>query len=716
MTSPLTPVTSADPIVPARILPAVGSDLPRAQITCPVVAAVPPTADTIFADHDPSSAQKYYLPRWQVNTERTTGQPRYWVSMDPVANQDAWTLSVHIIPVTDSHIDSRLADQSLRIFENLTTPAVALQYKHPTAGNEMRLAFDSVVAEPNGAPGYHATLTISNIAQRDEIHAAMTKPDLQCSLVVVPSVTVAFQVPAGIGPWRPFPFIIARPWIAGVAGGARPFIHAAMPINGRPVIVGRPPIMIHPPIMVHPPIGPVRPLPPPPPQPPPEPLFRASTFAIDCPLPFIFDGDLNKYIFQHLGVDGGDKGSALNMLPVKYGGATYTYFQPSSMPSAFFYLPDAFKICRREHPPCYPAMTATVGGTYPDNVTVMLTYTAVPVTDPKRIADAKGQLASFGVSQDGAPLSTADVELDLALPGGASGASPYAQRTGVKPDLGTGFSDAFTLSLDQFTSLFDSFFSDAGLFFQGKVIVKTGDNSQSSVPFTARASDMVAFELFARTRTIDPASQGVRVDFKNATEATLHVPDSLAPVLVGGDGTPIAGSVVGVSPALPCDLAPAGADGQGGGILTLIMASSAGTTDPAADIAIDVGQIGVSSDREALWNAIVASGVGGQATRTVHVQAASGPFEKRDDGHYLESIEVEFDSGRSVTLAPPSCAADVVVPVSITDYLLRKTVGPEYRYKCGFLYHDGASVPETDWITESRGTLFVAVPAKPGGG
>jgi hypothetical protein len=709
-----------------------------------------PAYDALFTD--PNSNAKLTLPRWKINAGVVGGQAQRLVSLAPVPGQANWKLTVHLTPDSEN---APAGSEGLVPSPPLPAlPTVALQY---LSGTTINRPFQEVSRDADGV-GVVAVLTIGdgNFDLMREIKQAMTDAHFNCLLLIGYSVGIATLLPAGSGGGgggRPPIITTMRPvFLPGAAMESAPMRAEAAPMRAEaapmrpeagpspvpmPGFVLRPPIDRIPidtiPILHFPPFGTTAPPPPPVTTPapfpittpppvattlPPQPTYAQSTATPTFNLPFIFDS--SEPVFQNLGgTSGGPDLSKPLIYPLAYKGVTHFYLQVRTVPNTFFYLPDSFKLCRRAQPPFYPVMTVTVSGDNADTSQLTLNYVAVPVTDPARIKDAQAQLAVQGVTEAGQRVVTPDTKFFLAVPGTKPEDGPNPLRNGVVVDLAGGFRDTLTLPVNQFSDLFDSLFTDAGSYFQGFVTAHLDESTEPQIRFIARATDLVAFDLLDHAKSLDPDSGGLKMVLSNGTEAPLHV-EALASQLRKGDGTPVESRIVSINPPLPCDLVPA-TTGQAPGSIEVILAPTSGTAADDWDIAFDLSRVSSKPDRESFWSAIVDQSVTGHLNRTVRVCAPKAIFAK-GDSKYLIAAQVQFEGGATVTLDNGSglldgsteiLKVDAQLPVSVSDFLLRKTVGQPFRYKRKLIFSDGTQVTDTGWTQDAGEPLFPSFAATP---
>src|SRR5581483_10310418 len=107
----------------------------------------------------------------------------------------------------------------------------------------------------------------------------------------------------------------------------------------------------------------------------------AIPVAIDFWFPYeAHKNDIYSFIPRVL-----DSNAAPRTLQIAFAGAPYVYFQDPIDPGLFYYLPDSFKLCRRQSSPHYPCLSLVVDGETLETAQVTLSYAALPVVDQARL-------------------------------------------------------------------------------------------------------------------------------------------------------------------------------------------------------------------------------------------------------------------------------------------------------------------------------------------
>jgi len=396
-------------------------------------------------------------------------------------------------------------------------------------------------------------------------------------------------------------------------------------------------------------------------QPAPQQLYRQSAVAIDTAINFYFDKNLDQSVFANLPHVGSQGPSTLNHVSVPYpatAAKSYLYWQDPLQLNQIYFLPDAYKIGRLATSPHTPAINVTTSGSDPATLNVTLTFFALPVWDPNRIAAAAAGplLSGFSISKitSLSILPATTTQLLLNLPATDSSASnapvPIANAT---IDTANGIQGSVTLSLAQFQQVYNALFVTPSVLLAGQVNV-TVDQNTEHVPFSARASDF-AGRIADTSATYDSGSNQVTVVVTNGIESPIHIA-GLAATLLKADGTAVPATLVSTSPNLPIDLPPvpaagasASATSQSEGTsadadaasssatatqpssLTLVLQLAEGKSfDPQSDtVELDTSQVVVSPDSRAIWRAIVQNQVVAPVQKQITIQLPAEVFSSQ---------------------------------------------------------------------------------------
>jgi hypothetical protein len=509
------------------------------------------------------------------------------------------------------------------------------------------------------------------------------------------------------------------------------------------------------------PSTPPPPGPPPPGQPAPQQLYRQSAVAIDTPIDFYFDKNLDQSVFANLPHVGSQTPSTLNHVSVPYpqsAAKSYLYWQDPLQPGQLYFLPDAYKIARLATSPHTPAINVTTSGSDPSTLNVTLTFFALPVWDPNRIvaAAAGPLLTGFSISTIAslAILPATTTQLLLNLPATDSSASnapvPVANAS---IDTANGIQGSVTLSLAQFQQVYNALFVTPSVLLSGQVNV-TVDEDTEQVPFSARASDF-AGKIFDTSATYDAGSNQVTVVATNGIESPVHV-TGLTATLLNGD-TAVPSTLVSINPNLPVDLQPVPpADAASGNTpaaqpssVSMVLQLAAGQSfDPQSDnIQLDTSQVVVNPDSRAIWRAIVqnqvvapvqkqitiqlpaevfsppsapatsdtssATAASGSASSGTGAPAAGASTTSSHASASLLAVQVVFQNGQTVTFQPSMTATGglytqtIGLKVDIEDYILGQGDSSNYTYRVDLITASGAQ--HGDWTTNNVDDLFVTL-------
>lgn len=411
-------------------------------------------------------------------------------------------------------------------------------------------------------------------------------------------------------------------------------------------------------------------------QPAPQQLYRQSAVALDTPIDFYFDKNLDQSVFANLPHVGSGTPSTLNHVSVPYpqsAAKSYLYWQDPLQPGQIFFLPDSYKIARLATSPHTPALNVSTSGSDPATLNVTLTFFALPVWDPNRIAAAAAGplLSGFSISKIASLsiLPATKTQLLLNLPSSDSSASnapvPIANAS---IDTANGIQGSVTLSLTQFQQVYNALFVTPSVLLAGQVNV-TVDQDTEQVPFSSRASEF-AGEIFDVAAAFDAASNQVTVVATNGIESPIHVA-GLAVTLLKGDSA-IPATLLSISPDLPADLAPipmpdasssapTASDGTSAGTgtssgtssgtqlssVTMVLQLAAGHSfDPQSDkVQLDMSQVTVNPDSHAIWRAIVQNQFVPPVQKQITIQLPAAVFSSQSTSPASTSTSSNATSG-----------------------------------------------------------------------
>jgi hypothetical protein len=420
--------------------------------------------------------------------------------------------------------------------------------------------------------------------------------------------------------------------------------------------------------------------------PPPAPRFRETLGIVDCVVqPFHFNRADHAYIFRGAGAGSAPAGG-LTPWPVRWGDATYTYYQDAARPRLFFYLPDRFKLARHPESPYKPAMSVRVTppATMDGDSTVTFTYVAVPYVDADRLAAAAVELSGKVPQLAGAlpelqPLNTSAVRFILERPkavGSVSEERPLASANALRSAI----CDTLTMSDRDFQPIFDALMGQGTALFHGKLVVDLGALPAEEVTFNARLNDMVGAAMLDYAAS--EIAGGLQVTLTNAIESPLRI-DDLAATLGRGNGPQQPATIQGLS--LPV------ARLEPGQQLTFPVTREGGVPGTGTLVArFDTDAVRALPDPEAVLVAILDE-TQLEYYRTVTVVAAAGHFAapagKPED--QIAEILVDFEEGDYVRLTPAALEGRARVNHPFADVILRRPITSQYTYRVTLLFADG---------------------------
>jgi hypothetical protein len=668
----------------------------RSQVGVPICPVEQPS-DTVLYEDPQDAAKRYYLPRYELKT--VDGK----VAMH-IHEQDAgWRLSLDL---------KYLAAPELGDIGGATElphePAVILRYTLGNGATQRELALTP--ARDPDLVTTHVTLDITREAELNEILVALTDPDLGTKLIVRRAATVAVPV-AGTQPiasaattevltaqpmlWRSAAFATVRDHRTR-AGGAIVRDHRR-PVADVPV---------------------PEPEPAPAPPPPSEPQFRETAISLDYPERELFVFPRERYGYVYSDVEGGAADVELKLYHVPFGDRQHRYYRDPQDPSVFHFLPDAFKLSRRQKPPHEPSLIVRyVAGTQGlADVKVELTFVTVPYTDPARLQDAAQVLPTKledplpeGTQPAFMPLSPSpdNVSVGLSLPGGEGGGA-FRRLEGAQVDLPTVVSHTLEVSLEEFKRIYEALLGGVSVLFQGSVAVEFPDGTEQ-IPLHARIDDMVG-PVFDEVEQPGTSEGSIHLTLRNAIESTVTFSGVTAQLVV--DKTPHPATVSGIDPSAPVELAPA-AEVE----MDIVPADTA--ADGAKDAVLDFAQLDIKPDGAKIYEAILDPNAPRDYVRAITIRGAQffGVTE-----NVPVAVLVEFAGGSTAELTPDKRDAEAVVKQPLADYVLAnvaKTAEPapdaadlasaKYKYKVTVITPQGRT-ESPDWTEDTKDVLYPVPP------
>lgn len=662
------------------------------------VSMDPNPTDAILFEDAKDAAKKIYLPRYAV---RVTDAGRYDLAV-AASGDGAWIFKVGLKTYPAPEIGPALAGAS----EAEHSVEISLTYG---SGLQRTVPLIDPVRDDKGL-SVSARLTTE---ERDRLLGALRSESANPRLQVVRTMTLAVRSPNddGVAPTTlTHGAVMLNPSIRRLIAGAPALRMAALkPAIRRFDVASNPSVVA---AVTRPEAAPqvIKPVIAQEKYRTQEKVFPAFAASPD---PFLFDPLLHPYLYEVAGgVTSGRSDAPLKRIAIaSAAGGTrfFAYFQDPDDGATFYYLPDGFRLARRDEPPCLPAMNIDIS-TDPENPSietakVNVHYVARPYVSTERLAAALVELAKEAPATGGKeprlwPLP-AKSELRLRLPSGAGVAMKTYTDAEVGIDLGAGFAHDFTVPLADFHKLYAAACgSESSGLFTGEVRVQTGLSTPEVVPVEIRFGETEGevFEYFE-----EPRPDGVMaVRLRNAIESPLTI-KALTASLARGDAV-VAGKLQGLDLTQPIVLK------AGEEVAFEVTPQAALDGDAALDALFDLRGVEITPDAEAILPAISEESVPATYTRMIEVMTLpallSGGAAASDP---IIMINVTLKGGGSARLTPDAATVQAAVNLPLTDVLLGRDDQGRYRYKQQVIHQSGAQKQDDQWREADFDVLVVPV-------
>jgi hypothetical protein len=480
--------------------------------------------------------------------------------------------------------------------------------------------------------------------------------------------------------------------------------------------------------------------------------YLQSTAAIDTTVPFTFSKDLDANVFARL-TGGVGQISGWNVCSVNWKGRAFTYYQSASQLTQVYFLPDAFQIDRQPTPPHGPSITIAASGTNMSDMQMTLSYLALPIWDPNRIAAAATELQR-DLALQGTPnlalFQASDATLLLSVPNPDGAGNSVLPQKDALIDVSAGVKGSVTMDVGNFRQVYNALFDPNSALLSGEVQVKVGTDV-ARIPFRARIADMTT-GIVRIDQVVDVRDNGIGVSITNAIESPVHV-DSLSGTITRA-GLPLPTIIKSIAPALPVVLAPAGAkpaasivvvlspntgaatEGALGGLIGGLVSGHgptggqvAGTAaglanafvDQSCTAVLDLSGVKTAPDPQALWRILLVDEGANPVTRQVTLKfvaamlskSAPAPSPPPAPGDMVMAVQVVFEGGQTATFdasQTPDAAGflnqTLKLSVPIDAFVLSNAPIDSYRYRTDVV--TGAGIRAGAWVSDNRDTIFVA--------
>jgi hypothetical protein len=423
------------------------------------------------------------------------------------------------------------------------------------------------------------------------------------------------------------------------------------------------------------------------------PLCRTVAFSLDCtakPYPFLLrPKEAHSYFYEAAGIGGYSGAAAYERVSIDYpkgsrNARNHAYLRNKSKPWEFYYLPDKFKLARRDYAPYLPRMAVRVSA--PDgiveNAVMTMEFEARPWVDSARLTAAAAELRRMiagdtgGREPDLKPLH-ATALLDMRVSNGLA-----AGEKNVEIDLANGFIHSLTAPLEKFRELYAAAFSrNANSNLTGRVLVETGVSAPESVPVEIRFADTQG-EILSFEQASD-AGGDIAVRMRNDIESDIRL-RALTVRLRRGDpnakadesngaAADVAADIEGIS--LPLELE------AGGEVLFTVKPREPLADDGTYDIIVDASAADVLPDPDILHPLVCDMSVPAYYTRQIDVETMPELLGAAGDPNSIMAIYVEIKGGGSLKLSRDKLQGAVDVRQSLLDLMLDRDGQRKYAFR-----------------------------------
>lgn len=672
-------------IRPELFLDKSARDFERANSKHPISPTLQPNDTTLF--EDPNTDARYWLPRYRL---RELGRGRY--DSNVVQGDDGrWAISLGL----EAYPAADIADAARSAQPLPHQLAVAVSYRQPNTTIEQRLAVDELLIDARG-PVAILRLTL---AERDELLSAFMSPTSETKLSIVRTYTVSIPTTA-----------------AGTAVAPKPDFRRRSAATARISSVSTPIAMVHlarrrPFERLHhgdnppDPVGVETPSL----QPQAAPRFRAAAQAQELSTALAFPPALHPYLYPSGNPSAGGASWDVHNLSFPTDGRPreHAYFQSTTNPARFYYLPDEFRLARTTSSPHTPALAFVVDqGQEAGETEVELAADVRPVTDGKRLLAArvelKKKLPTTGATTPPEislePL-LAKASLRLGLP---RGGRMEMTQIDVDIDLSNGFQLSDRFALDEFQDVFAALMANqAPSLLQGKVLVSTGLGGDVQIPVKLNFHRLEG-EIFQYDETTDLATGVVSATLRNDSNGKLRI--SALPVWISRGGVMVEAKLEGIDLDQPIEVDP---DGEIAFRVAPVAPWPAGV-EGASDAIFDTSAICSIPDSESLFKQTFDNSVAQETSREITVMTDADVLESaHEPANAIRMIIIEFRGNKSVRLNATSLEQTVEVPVPLMDILLRKDTEGMYKYRQTIIYKSGRQAVDPAWREADLAMLFV---------
>lgn len=660
-----------------------GQDFERQNSPHPISPTPQPSDTTLF--EDPNTDARYWLPRYRL---RELGRGRY--DSNVVQGDDGrWAISLGL----EAYPAAEIADAARTAQPLPHQLAVSVSYRQANTTIEQRLAVDELLTDARG-PVAILRLTL---AERDELLGAFMTPASDAKLSLVRSYTASLPT---------------------AESGANPPPKRRLQLHNRAVMMHALEVedRIRMPVAtgVAMRADRMRRFTPPDtaPEPPAAPRFRAAAQVQELSIALVFPPALHAYLYPGGSPSAGGASWDVHNLSYPTDGRPreHAYFQSTTNPARFYYLPDEFRLARTTSSPHTPALAFVVDqGQEKSETEVELAADVRPVTDGKRLLAARQEFkkklpttgATTPVEISLEPL-LAKASLRLGLP--RNGRMEITQ-VDVDIDLANGFQLSDRFAFKDFDPVFKALIdSQAPSLLQGKVLVSTGLGGDVHIPVKLNFHRLEG-EIFQYDETTDLATGSVSATLRNDSGGKLRI--SALPVWISRGGIMVEAALEGIDLDQPIEVEP---DGEIA-FRVVPVAPWPDGVEGVSDAIFDTSAISSIPDSESLFKQTFDNSVAQDTSREITVFTDTEALESaQDPANAIRMIMIEFRGNKSVRLNSSNLEQIVEVPVPLMDILLGKDTEGRYKYRQTIIYKSGRQAVDPAWRETDFGTLYVPAP------
>jgi hypothetical protein len=329
-----------------------------------------------------------------------------------------------------------------------------------------------------------------------------------------------------------------------------------------------------------------------------------------------------------------------------------------------------------------------------------LGYVAVPVTEAARLDSARKRLQAHVPDGGGEAvlelLPASKLSFKLGLPKPGSAAISFTEQKDALLTM-TKLRHSVELSIDALQAVFEAIFSSSSLIFQGQIEITLGErDSVPPIPFEARMDNLAGDPLACAVRR---QAGGLEASLRNVIESPVRIRQMEVRMRSGNQSIPA--QLEGLT--LPLDL-PSGERA----VYPLRLETPLAATDQA-EAQFDLREVEVIADREAIWNAILETGVQPEYVRKVGVRTVIDLFRGPEPRVSLIRVNLQRGGGSivSVDLTEQQLQTEASLSAPLRDYVLGKSDPGVFQYQV-LSVRGGMRTPVSAWKNASTNLIITS--------